>query len=445
MAFMILHFAAAVACAALSAAWGRSALPACLLAASSTAVLAMQCFASQRAEGGAVLLAATLLECALAVASVRMGGIRTMARCSAPFVALAGMGLFLRSLEGDVVEYAAAGASGLLIGCAAYRMVAGKDGKGSQRRAYTLLFVVLVALAAFEVTSIVQTPYFPAGRVAIGRVSLYGGWLAVPFLLAAYSAVRHEDAVGKTAASPWRGAAAIVAASLATLVLCKPEPTSALTAAAVLSFAAARSRFSHSSLVAVLAPVAVAVLAAPPSWLPVGEWLSSGSFFWERCAGAMDGTLPIGSGSIDAEKLQGVPSWSADFVAVEVASAFGLAGLASALAAFASIFASATRFARAQGADFPTRTAILLASALLAPAVVSLAGLFFPLPMAGVFCPFISDGATTAFWSFAAAGMMCVAWASSPSLSASTLTAQARLQQRPVREAPPEGSVPNLP
>lgn len=448
MAFMILHFAAAIACAAFSAFWKRSALPACCLAAASTAVLAMQCLASQRAEGGAALLAVSLFECALAAASVRIGGVRTTARRSAPFVVLVGMCLFLRALEGGAVEYAAAGASGLLAGCATYQMVTGKDEKGSQRRACVLLLAVFAVLAAFEVASSAQTPHLATGWVTIGEVSLYGGWLAVPFLLIAYSAVRHEDAVGKAAASPWRSAAAIAAASLAALVLCKPDPMSALTVAVILSFAVARSRFSHSSLVTVLAPVAVAVLAAPSSWFPVGEWLNNGRFFWDSCASALDGTSLFGDGAIDAEGLQGVPFWSTDFVAIEVIDAFGIAGLASALAAFASVFTSAVRFAHTEGADLPARAAVLLASALLAPAAVSLAGLLLPLPMAGVFCPFISDGTTTAFWSFAAAGMTCVAWASSPPLSGSALTTQeqnassaVRLRQRPARETPSEDSV----
>ena len=448
MAFMILHSAAAIACAAFSTVWRRSALPACLLAAAPTAVLAVQCLASHRAEGGATLLAVSLLECILAAASVQSEGVQTTARRTAPFVVLAGMGLFLRSLEGGVVEYAAAGAFGLLAGCAAYWMVAGKDGEGSQRRACTLLLAVLAALAAFEIISSTQTPNLSTGWVTIGGVSLYGGWLAVPFLLIAYSAVRHEDAVGKAAASPWRSVAAIAAASLAALVLCKPDPMSALTVAVVLSFAVARNRFSHSSLVTVLAPVAVAVLAAPSSWFPVGEWLNNGRFFWDSCASALDGTSMFGDGAIDAEGLQEVPFWPTDFVAIEVIDAFGVTGLASALAAFASVLTSATRFARTEGADLPARAAVLLASALLAPAAVSLAGLFLPLPMAGVFCPFISDGTTTAFWSFAAAGITCVAWASSPPLSGSALTTQGQnascavqLRQRPARETPSEDSV----
>ena len=413
MALMLFHFIAAVASAAFSAACRRSALPACLAAAASTAVLAACCFAGQRAEGAALLVAVSFSECALAGASVRKPGIRNAARRSSPFAALAGMGLFLRSCEDGVAGRAVAGAAGSLAGCAAYRFVAGREERGAGRRARALLLAVVAALAAFEVASAILSPGLPTGWVAAGGALLYGSWLAVPFLLLAYSAVRHDEAVGDATAAPEAGAATVFAAATAALALCKPGPVATLTVAVLASFAAARGRFSHSSLAIALVPVAVACLAAPASWLPFEEWLNTGRFFWESCSSALDGASLFGAGAIDGEKLRAAPSWSADFVAAEIVSAFGLAGLASGLAAFASAFAAAAEFARSDGANLPARAAILLASVLLAPSVVSLAGLFLPLPMAGAPCPFLSDGATTALWSFAAAGASCSAWASS--------------------------------
>lgn len=266
------------------------------------------------------------------------------------------------------------------------------------------MFATLAAVLLLGCASIIQTPRLMSGWVVVGGVSVHAGWMALPFLLIGLSSAPKERLARLFRDSPLLAASYVVATTILMFVLSTQDAAATMVAALAIAYFFTRSASQLPPLLAALVPLTAAALAASSSWQPVLEWLNNGAFFWEHCAGSLQGFSLFGDGTLDAARMEGLPSWSADFVAVEVVAVFGYAGIASGIAAFASVLALAAKGARSPRASRNSAAALSLAGALFASSLLSLLGLFLPLPLAGVFCPFVSDGTTTAIWSYAAAG-----------------------------------------